>query len=235
MILPQSSYFAISPKTCATFIYCVSDSSLLVPMSERKKTKILKPEQYSEALGDLIEREYFPDLSQLRSSGIVSHKKRNTDIIDLTETSIEEFHSKTLSTDEAAFRTSQSLDRRRHANKWTKIATPGESSQLALRLVPPARVPNHASSKPVVRRENTRLNTTNTSESLLMMESRFQATVTAKSVIQQSVRRADLMVEQGRFDPEDNHYTIPPVDPREEVAIKLEQDILRVGLRRKRS
>ena len=203
----------------------------LVEMSEQRKPKILKPDQYSEALGDLIEREFFPDLSRLRCRHDPVNTKRKSEVIDLTDSSIEDFHSKTLSNDEAAFRASQEIDRKRHSGMWTKVASRGESSKLALRLHPPSQVPNSASSKPLVRRENTRL-PSQTSESALMIESKIQATLSAKSVIQESARRADIMIETGQFT-DDDHYSLPPIDPREEVAIKLEQDILRGGLRKK--
>ena len=202
----------------------------LVIMSKRQKIKILKPDEYSQSLGGIIEREFFPDLVRLRSQ----HKDRNpqsTDIIDLTDSSIEEFHAKKLSTDEAAFRATQSLDRKRHDGTWTKLATPGSTSKLALRLHPPSQVPNHGSSKPLVHRENTRLAVSNPS-STVSLEAKIQGTASAKSVIKETMRRADAMVEAGRFD--DDQYSLPPIDPREEVAVKLERDILRGGLRKKR-
>jgi hypothetical protein len=192
-------------------------------MSKQRKRKILKAEEYSEKLGDLIEREFFPDLLRSRQS----EEKGKSEIIDLTDSCVDEFHERNLSSDDAAFRASQSIDHRRHTAMWKKVATPGESSQIALRLHPPSQVPNSASSRPRVRRENTRLVEGNTE----LMEAKIQGTLSAKSVIQESTRRADRMIETGNFD--DNHYTLPPVDLREQIAVKLEQDILRGGLRRK--
>lgn len=197
-----------------------------------KPKKILKPQDYTQALGDVIEKEYFPDLSRMKSNeqGTVPSKRKH-EVIDLTDSTIDDFHEKIVSTDQVKFKSSLILQRKHNDGVWDKVASSGASSKLALRLEPTPDIHTIPSTRPIVRRENTRLTPADTVE----LHARIEGTLGAKSIIQQSTRRSERMIETGQFF--NDGYSIPPSDPREQVAIKLEEsvsrDILRAGLRKK--
>ena len=202
---------------------------ILVTMRSKK---ILQAQDYMHALGNVIEREYFPDLSRIKSQqqGAPTSKRKH-EVIDLTDSAIDEFHEKNVSTDQVNFRASQTLQRKHHETVWNKVASSGKSSTLALRLDPNPQVTSIPSSRPMVRRENTRLIRSDN----VRIDASVEGMLSAKSIIQQSTRRSERMVESGQFF--NDGYSLPPTDPREQVAIKLEEsvskDILRAGLRKK--
>ena len=201
---------------------------------KNRKPKVIESRTYSQALGEVIEQEFFPDLPRLRSlHASETTRKRKPEVIDLTDTNLDEFHANISSSDELAFRNLQVLDRKRHMHNWSRLVPTEEPSEVALRIHAAANVDNHASSRSIVRKENTRLVEAATKYPL---DSTIQGTLSAKSVLQKSRHRADDMVRNGKFD--ESTYSLPPIDSREQVAMKLEQsvsrDILHAGLRRKK-
>jgi hypothetical protein len=216
-----------------------------------KKHKPIQPlpeESFVSAIGNIIERDFFPELTRLRDEKTrlmresePSISTTQTEVIDLSlSTTLEEFHSKYTGEQDFAFRKVKKRDGSRQKHRLQAMATSGGTAQNALLFTP-----KEIDTEGIIRTQTSHIHPHNTRlprdafKNDVRQSARISGTEGAKSIEKSSRRLLEGMAETAIFDPDvlgqqAMGYFIPEVDEREELALKLEQEVEKSPKRSKR-